>query len=226
MLPNSLNLHKSVRFQTDPALGGGDPPAQPPAKDPPATPPASDTPKTFTQDDVNLIMGKTRKEERDKARKEVEAEFQSKQDSEKANLEKTQLEEQGKFKELSEKAQADKVKAEEKAKAAEDKSRRLELEIELDKSVSRNGLKFVDEQARDDALKILDFSTIGEEISADMDKLVKDFNKKSAYYFGEATEPVETDGSKRGKRPSAEQLTKDKVTELAKRAPAINRRPT
>lgn len=88
-LPEPEGLSSESESGTEPALEGASPVAEPSEPREPSEPKAEE-PRTFTQEEVNRMMGKTRAEAREKARREVLEEM----------MEKYGIEDEGKLDEM------------------------------------------------------------------------------------------------------------------------------
>lgn len=152
---------------------------------------------TFTpeqQAELNRLIGKTRKEEREKAAKDADA----KAKKEKEDADKKALEEQGKFKELKEDAEKKQKAAETERDEAKAELARIKLQRDFETTVTDSGYKFVNGKASEAAFAHLDLETVGEDRAGLKDavkKLVEDFE----FYFEEVERAPEIDATPKGK---------------------------
>lgn len=166
---------------------------------------------TFTPEQqklINELIGKTRKEEREKLQKAAEA----KAAKDKEEADKQKLQEQGEFKKLADTAEKKAQEAEARAKAAEAKASRLELQRRFEATVKELKLEFVSPTAAEDAFAHLKAEDVGDDFKG-LPEAVKKLAEERDYLFGDVSQTVRTniDATAKGKptRTAVKQKTID-----------------
>jgi len=168
------------------------------------------------QAEVDRLIGATRKKEREKAKAEVQAEFEVKQKTAKEEAEKSAMQEQGEFKKLAEKADREKTEALTDAASARKEANDLKLRIAFEDAAEELGIEFVNKQAAKDAFDFLDKEVAGED-GANIKKAVEKLGADRPYLLKPDAENHETDARQKGPRPKKETLDKEKESELSQR---------
>ena len=146
------------------------------------------------QEEINRLIGNTRKEAREKVRKELEAE----QAKLKEETERSALSEQGKYKELAEKAEQERQQALAEAEKSASELKSLRMERLFDEAAAELGILFVSKQAAKDAYKFLNSETVGD--GSGMRKAVEALRRERPYLFSEDEGETTTDAKAKGKR--------------------------
>lgn len=182
--------------------GAGDPPPEGDGK----------LPETWTkeqQDEFNKRAAALRKAAAEKAKAEAKAELEAAQKKAQDEAEKKALADQGKFKEAAELAEKAKLEAEQKAAKAEADARTLLRKEQFREAADELNVVFATQQAAKDA-----FAFIPDD-AEDIKKALADLQKSRPYLFGaEEDEEPRTDAREKGRRPTSEQLDKERNKEL------------
>jgi hypothetical protein len=176
-------------------------------------PPEEKLPEAWTkeqQDEFNKRASALRKSAAEKAKAEAKAELEAAQKKAQEESDKKALEEQGKFKEAAELAEKAKTAAETKAAEAEANARTLLRKEKFREAADELDVIFASGQAAKDA-----FAFIPDD-AEDIKKALEDLQKSRPYLFGTADEEEEprTDAREKGRRPTSDQLDKERNKEL------------